>query len=94
MIYLLTLLTLLSFGILIVLFLRNMELKEQINKGLEENADNLSDQISFQLESFAKTNQLETTKQLNQLQMELYQQKFYIKICLIIETVLTNVLSK
>ena len=74
MIYLLTLLTLLSFGILIVLFLRNMELKEQINKGLEENADNLSDQISFQLESFAKTNQLETTKQLNQLQMELYQQ--------------------
>ena len=74
MIYLLTLLTLLSFGILIVLFLRNMELKEHINKSLEENADNLSDQISFQLESFAKTNQLETTKQLNQLQMELYQQ--------------------
>ena len=74
MIYLLTLLTLLSLGILIVLFLRNMELKEQINKSLEENADNLSDQVSFQLESFAKTNQLETTKQLNQLQMELYQQ--------------------
>ena len=74
MIYLLTLLTLLSLGILIVLFLKNMELKEQINKSLEENADNLSDQVSFQLESFAKTNQLETTKQLNQLQMELYQQ--------------------
>ena len=50
MIYLLTLLTLLSFGILIVLFLKNMELKEQINKSLEENADNLSDQISFQSE--------------------------------------------
>ena len=60
MIYLLTLLTLLSLGILIVLFLKNMELKEQINKSLEENADNLSDQVSFQLESFAKTNQLET----------------------------------
>lgn len=74
MIYLLTLLTLLSLGILIALFLKNMELKEQINKSLEENADNLSDQVSFQLESFAKTNQLETTKQLNQLQMELYQQ--------------------
>ena len=74
MIYLLSLLTLLSLGILIVLFLKNMELKEQINKSLEENADNLSDQVSFQLESFAKTNQLETTKQLNQLQMELYQQ--------------------
>ena len=74
MIYLLTLLTLLSLGILISLFLKNMELKEQINKSLEENADNLSDQVSFQLESFAKTNQLETTKQLNQLQMELYQQ--------------------
>jgi len=56
MIYLLTLLTLLSLGILIVLFLKNMELKEQINKSLEENADNLSDQVSFQLESFAKTN--------------------------------------
>ena len=41
MIYLLTLLTLLSLGILIVLFLKNMELKEQINKSLEENADNL-----------------------------------------------------
>ena len=39
MIYLLTLLTLLSLGILIVLFLKNMELKEQINKSLEENAD-------------------------------------------------------
>ena len=50
MIYLLTLLTLLSLGILIVLFLKNMELKEQINKSLEENADNLSDQVSFQLE--------------------------------------------
>ena len=31
-----------------------MELKEQINKSLEENADNLSDQVSFQLGSFAK----------------------------------------
>ena len=41
MIYLLTLLTLLSLGILIALFLKNMELKEQINKSLEENADNL-----------------------------------------------------
>ena len=40
MIYLLTLLTLLSLGILIALFLKNMELKEQINKGLEENAEN------------------------------------------------------
>ena len=49
MIYLLTLLTLLSLGILIALFLKNMELKEQINKSLEENADNLSDQVSFQL---------------------------------------------
>ena len=39
MIYLLTLLTLLSFGILIVLFLRNMELKEQINKGLERQSN-------------------------------------------------------
>ena len=55
MIYLLTLLTLLSLGILIALSLKNMELKEQINKSLEENADNLSDQVSFQLESFAKT---------------------------------------
>ena len=62
MIYLLTLLTFLSLGFLAVLYLKNVELKEQLNKTLEENADNLSDQISFQLESFAKTNQLETTK--------------------------------
>ena len=50
MIYLLTLLTLLSLGILVVLFLKNAELKGQINKSLEENADNLSDQLSFQLD--------------------------------------------
>lgn len=68
MIYLLTLLTLLSLGILVVLFLKNAELKGQINKSLEENADNLSDQLSFQLDSFAKANQLDTTRQLNQLQ--------------------------
>ena len=74
MIYLLTLLTFLSLGFLAVLYLKNVELKEQLNKTLEENADNLSDQISFQLENFAKTNQLETTKQLNQLQVALYQQ--------------------
>ena len=61
-------------GILIALFMKNMELKEQINKSLEENADNLSDQVSISIGIFAKTNQLETTKQLNQLQMELYQQ--------------------
>lgn len=59
---------------MVVLYLKNVELKEQLNKSLEENADNLSDQISFQLENFAKTNQLETTKQLNQLQVALYQQ--------------------
>ena len=74
MIYLITLLTFLSLGFLVVLYLKNVELKEQLNKSLEENADNLSDQISFQLENFAKTNQLETTKQLNQLQVALYQQ--------------------
>ena len=74
MIYLLTLLTLLSLGILVVLLLKNAELKGQINKSLEGNADNLSDQLSFQLESFAKANQLETTRQLNQLQKELYRQ--------------------
>ncbi len=34
--------------------MRNMELKEQINKGLEENADNLSDQISFSIGKFAR----------------------------------------
>ena len=56
MIYLLTLLTFLSLGFLAVLYLKNVELKEQLNKTLEENADNLSDQISFQLENFAKTN--------------------------------------
>lgn len=67
MVYLITLLTFLSLGFLVVLYLKNVELKEQLNKSLEENADNLSDQISFQLENFAKTNQLETTKQLNQL---------------------------
>ena len=57
MVYLITLLTFLSLGFLVVLYLKNVELKEQLNKSLEENADNLSDQISFQLENFAKTNQ-------------------------------------
>ncbi len=58
-----------------------MELKEQINKGLEENADNLKIRISFQLESLLR--QIMNDKAIEPIAMEPVNSwqisKFYVK---------------
>ena len=71
---LLLILALLSLVVLIILFLKIAELQRNINHNLEDFADNLSDQISYQLEMASKNQLLDLSNQLNHLQTDLYQQ--------------------
>lgn len=71
---LLLILALLSLVVLIILFLKIAELQRNINHNLEDFADNLSDQISYQLEMASKNQLLDLSNQLNHLQTNLYQQ--------------------
>ncbi|MGV3353167.1 DNA recombination protein RmuC [Streptococcus orisratti] len=70
----LLILALLSLVVLIILFLKIAELQRNINHNLEDFADNLSDQISYQLEMASKNQLLDFSNQLNHLQTDLYQQ--------------------
>ena len=70
----LLILALLSLVVLIILFLKIAELQRNINHNLEDFADNLSDQISYQLEMASKNQLLDLSNQLNHLQTNLYQQ--------------------
>ncbi|MGV3127410.1 DNA recombination protein RmuC [Streptococcus orisratti] len=70
----LLILALLSLVVLIILFLKIAELQKNINHNLEDFADNLSDQISYQLEMASKNQLLDLSNQLNHLQTDLYQQ--------------------
>lgn len=70
----LLILALLSLVVLIILFLKIAELQKNINHNLEDFADNLSDQISYQLEMASKNQLLDFSNQLNHLQTDLYQQ--------------------
>lgn len=70
----LLILALLSLVVLIILFLKIAELQRNINHNLEDFADNLSDQISYQLEMASKNQLLDLSNQLNHLQTDLYQQ--------------------
>lgn len=74
MIYLLVLISLLSLGTSLVVFRRLSELQEQLNKSLEDNADNLSEQLSYQLDVASKTQAADWSRQVNTLQNDLYQQ--------------------
>ena len=70
----LLILALLGLVVLIILFLKIAELQRNINHNLEDFADNLSDQISYQLEMASKNQLLDLSNQLNHLQTDLYQQ--------------------
>lgn len=70
----LLILALLGLVVLIILFLKIAELQRNINHNLEDFADNLSDQISYQLEMASKNQLLDLSNQLNHLQTDIYQQ--------------------
>ncbi|EFR45007.1 RmuC family protein [Streptococcus pseudoporcinus] len=60
--------------IIVVLYQKVQSLEAQFQKTLEGNADNLSDQLSYQLESYSKNQIIEVSSLLNRNQTELYQQ--------------------
>lgn len=65
---------LLSLGITALLWFKLIDLQEQLSRKLDDNADNLSDQIGYQLETSRKEQELALVKQINLLQEQLYQQ--------------------
>lgn len=60
--------------IIVVLYQKVQSLEAQFQETLEGNADNLSDQLSYQLESYSKNQIIEVSSLLNRNQTELYQQ--------------------
>ncbi|EGJ27116.1 RmuC domain protein [Streptococcus porcinus str. Jelinkova 176] len=60
--------------IIVVLYQKVQSLEAQFQKTLESNADNLSDQLSYQLESYSKNQIIEVSSLLNRNQTDLYQQ--------------------
>lgn len=63
-----------SLAMISFLFMKIAELQGQLKQTLEDNADNLSDQVSYQLEMASKDQSLELANQINRLQADLYQQ--------------------
>lgn len=68
------LLGLLSVVLLIYLLLKMAKLIENVSQKLDENADNLSDQVSYQLNLAQKDQVLALNNQINRLQNDLYTQ--------------------
>lgn len=68
------LLGLLSVVLLIYLLLKMAKLIENISQKLDDNADNLSDQVSYQLDLAQKDQVLALNNQINRLQNDLYTQ--------------------
>lgn len=65
---------LLSLVLLIVLLLKMAKLTEGISQKLDDNADNLSEQMSYQLDLVQKDYALALNHQINRLQNDLYKQ--------------------
>ena len=63
-----------SLAMISFLIMKIAELQGQLKQTLEDNADNLSDQVSYQLEMASKDQSLELANQINRLQADLYQQ--------------------
>lgn len=74
MIAIVLILGVISVGISLLLWFQLVDLRRQLEKQLEEHADNLSDQIGYQLETSGKQQELALAKQMNLLQEQLYQQ--------------------
>ena len=68
------LLGLLSVILLIYLLLKMAKLTEDVSQKLDDNADNLSDQVSYQLDLAQKDQVLALNNQINRLQNDLYTQ--------------------
>lgn len=68
------LLGLLSVVLLIYLLLKMVKLTEDVSQKLDDNADNLSDQVSYQLDLAQKDQVLALNNQINRLQNDLYTQ--------------------
>ena len=68
------LLGLLSVVLLIYLLLKMAKLIENVSQKLDDNADNLSDQVSYQLDLAQKDQVLALNNQINRLQNDLYTQ--------------------
>lgn len=68
------LLGLLSVVLLIYLSLKMAKLTEDVSQKLDDNADNLSDQVSYQLDLAQKDQVLALNNQINRLQNDLYTQ--------------------
>ena len=74
MLVIILLLGLLSLVLLIVLLLKIAKLTEGISQKLDDNADNLSEQLSYQLDLVQKDYALALNNQINRLQNDLYTQ--------------------
>ncbi len=74
MVILLIMVSFVSLGLSIFLLLKIAELQKQLKQTLDDNTDNLSDQISYQMEIANKNQALELSTQLNHLQTDLYSQ--------------------
>lgn len=68
------LLGLLSVVLLIYLLLKMAKLTEDVSQKMDDNADNLSDQVSYQLDLAQKDQVLALNNQINRLQNDLYTQ--------------------
>lgn len=68
------LLGLLSVVLLIYLLLKMTKLTEDVSQKMDDNADNLSDQVSYQLDLAQKDQVLALNNQINRLQNDLYTQ--------------------
>ena len=74
MLIIIILLGLLSVVLLIYLLLKMAKLTEDVSQKLDDNADNLSDQVSYQLDLAQKDQVLALNNQINRLQNDLYTQ--------------------
>ncbi|MFC5632006.1 MULTISPECIES: DNA recombination protein RmuC [Streptococcus] len=70
----LLIITIASFLLSLVLWFKIADLKSSTARQLDENADNLSEQISYQLSALSKEQELAVAQQVNHLQANLYHQ--------------------
>ncbi|HGC8906082.1 TPA: DNA recombination protein RmuC [Streptococcus agalactiae] len=73
MLVIILIIVLASLTVTIISYQKMTELTKSVEKQLEDNADNLSDQLTYQIEAAQKDQILTLTNQLNRMQQEIYQ---------------------
>ncbi|MFS5853768.1 DNA recombination protein RmuC, partial [Streptococcus agalactiae] len=73
MLVIILIIALASLTVTIISYQKMTELTKSVEKQLEDNADNLSDQLTYQIEAAQKDQILTLTNQLNRMQQEIYQ---------------------